>query len=1078
MHVEHTANSIDALNPSYAGKLGSGRIDTAAAVSIAPQPILTLKSTAVNGDPLGRPTQGERSSLAITLSNDWLNAMGTIGTLTTTDPLVTIHQQAASFGDIPAGGIGVSTPVYTFSVALAAGYNHSIPFLLQVSANSGVYTATLPLTITTRSANEPVGGTISENKTWTNDKTYLVQSNLVVADGVTLTIQAGTEILFTGNFNFSVGGTLIADGTQSQPIRFRGQSGNSWGRIYYYDFSVDAVTDISGTYQSGNILRWAQIENASQGIYCQANTPYITHVTLTGGGLNCTLGETAFWLQDNNLTNGVAVSRGGQVWRNNISGGSLNLSGRATVHENTVNGGITVGSSSDVQDNATDGLINAPGTSIVENNTISSGGISTGDSSIVQENEVSGGGISTGSSSSVMSNTVTGGGITLGSGCIANRNNIENATNWGISTSGSVTLTFNRIVGGANGVSLSGGIMRNNLVANNNGVGLQINGNTTLISNTFTGNKGNTIKLVFATSLILHGNNLEGNKGTYDIENLIPKTTYPVIPAKNNWWGTTSDIIIMQRIHDWKDGDLTLGQVDYSPASIDPIQNAPAYLRSVTLTPPSPVGIETVSFYLLFSKPMDFNYHPELSFIQSSGLFWRTLSDPTIPRYALGVAYPGNGKIYAIGGHDGINPIATVEEYNLSEDIWSFRANMSYARYFLGTTVGCNGKIYAINGATEGDPGSMEEYDPATDNWSIRSRIPTPRFAFGVVTAANCKIYAIGGNYDGNLSTVEEYDPETDTWITKVSMPTPRSYLGVTSANNGKIYAIGGGTSDTGNVVEEYDPTTNTWRARADMPTPRQGLAVVTANNGKIYAIGGRDNKNMDFLSSVEEYDPTTNTWTSQKSMPYAMGYLGATLANGKIYAIAWRNEELNFPYISTTDFYDLQWISEFRSRINKDISILFPRDTYTLTIKNAIGSDGIEIAPNIAYTFTVDYAGAIGDTTPPPPPEVKACAASSQDTLSASWIAHDPESAITLYRYAIGTTAGTSDMVNWTNTTDASFLRSGLGLIAGQTYYASIKARHAGGLWSTASTPPGVVAGSNQCTVSHYKIYLPSVRR
>jgi hypothetical protein len=82
---------------------------------------LVLKSTAVNGDPLGRPTQGESASLAITLSNDWLEAMGTTGNLTTSDPLVTIGQESASFGDVPAGGTGASTPVYTFTVALAAG---------------------------------------------------------------------------------------------------------------------------------------------------------------------------------------------------------------------------------------------------------------------------------------------------------------------------------------------------------------------------------------------------------------------------------------------------------------------------------------------------------------------------------------------------------------------------------------------------------------------------------------------------------------------------------------------------------------------------------------------------------------------------------------------------------------------------------------------------------------------------------------------------------------------------------------------------------------------------------------------
>ena len=131
------------------------------------------------------------------------------------------------------------------------------------------------------------------------------------------------------------------------------------------------------------------------------------------------------------------------------------------------------------------------------------------------------------------------------------------------------------------------------------------------------------------------------------------------------------------------------------------------------------------------------------------------------------------------------------------------------------------------------------------------------------------------------------------------------------------------------------------------------------------------------------------------------------------------------------------------------DINSLIPRDTYSISVTSAPDMDGIQIAPNSAYTFTVDYAGAIGDTTPPLPPLVKACGAASPDTISASWSAHDPDSTITLYRYAIGASPGGTDVVNWTNTSGTSFLRSGLSLTPGQTYYVSVKARNEGGLWS-----------------------------
>jgi len=150
------------------------------------------------------------------------------------------------------------------------------------------------------------------------------------------------------------------------------------------------------------------------------------------------------------------------------------------------------------------------------------------------------------------------------------------------------------------------------------------------------------------------------------------------------------------------------------------------------------------------------------------------------------------------------------------------------------------------------------------------------------------------------------------------------------------------------------------------------------------------------------------------------------------------------------------------------------------MTIESAAGQDQIEIAPNTEFTFTVDYAGAIGDTTVPPAPYVEACSTSSMDTLSATWSAHDPDSEITLYSYAIGTIPGGSDIINWTSSSssDTSFLLTGLGLIPGQYYYVSIKARNSGGLWSSISASPGILPGSNVCNSNLRFNYLPLIKR
>jgi hypothetical protein len=253
------------------------------------------------------------------------------------------------------------------------------------------------------------------------------------------------------------------------------------------------------------------------------------------------------------------------------------------------------------------------------------------------------------------------------------------------------------------------------------------------------------------------------------------------------------------------------------------------------------------------------------------------------------------------------------------------------------------------------------------------------------------------------------------------------------------------------------------------MPTARDELGVAAASNDRMYAIGGYNGGGP--LATVEEYDPATGTWTPRASMSTARDELGvAAASNGKIYAIGGVGagvratvEEFTPPFPSQ-GFYGGHWALPYQYRTSYDITSIVARDAYTSTVAGAIGADGIEMAPNSAYTFTVDYAGGIGDTTPPPPPIVLACGATSPDTLSAQWWAHDPDGDITLYRYAIGTAPAGTDVVNWTNTPLTATTRVSLTLVPGQTYYVSVQARNSGGLWSEPGVSNGVVAGAGSC--------------
>ncbi len=75
-----------------------------------------------------------------------------------------------------------------------------------------------------------------------------------------------------------------------------------------------------------------------------------------------------------------------------------------------------------------------------------------------------------------------------------------------------------------------------------------------------------------------------------------------------------------------------------------------------------------------------------------------------------------------------------------------------------------------------------------------------------------------------------------------------------------------------------------------------------------------------------------------------------------------------------------------------------------------------------------------------------------STTSLSANWAnSSDPHSDLTEYFYAIGTSAGATDVVNWTsNALNTSATRNGLSLTVGQTYYFSVRAADGAGIMTT----------------------------
>ena len=88
---------------------------------------------------------------------------------------------------------------------------------------------------------------------------------------------------------------------------------------------------------------------------------------------------------------------------------------------------------------------------------------------------------------------------------------------------------------------------------------------------------------------------------------------------------------------------------------------------------------------------------------------------------------------------------------------------------------------------------------------------------------------------------------------------------------------------------------------------------------------------------------------------------------------------------------------------------------------------------------------------------------------LSANWTAStDAESGIDSYWYAIGTTSGGTDVLDYTtNGTSTTVTKTSLTLTVGTTYYISVKAKNGAGLFSSVTTSDGITVESSGDTTA-----------
>lgn len=168
-----------------------------------------------------------------------------------------------------------------------------------------------------------------QDTTWTSDNTYVLDGVIIVSTGVTLTIQPGTAVKVAPEKLIRVDGTLVAQGTEAQPIVFTAKmaDGSKWAGIYFTPSAGDAIFDNNGDYRSGSILQHVELSDAEAGLTLNGRAPWIADSIFRRTATVLTMG-------------GIQPLR---VERNQINGGRFYAAGAASVLQNTLSGSNVCG---------------------------------------------------------------------------------------------------------------------------------------------------------------------------------------------------------------------------------------------------------------------------------------------------------------------------------------------------------------------------------------------------------------------------------------------------------------------------------------------------------------------------------------------------------------------------------------------------------------------------------------------------------------------------------------------------------------------------------------------------------------
>jgi hypothetical protein len=191
--------------------------------------------------------------------------------------------------------IAANDSIYVFVSVTINQTTANLPFILSdsISINYNGNTRFVQLQAYGQNANFLNTAIVTGNTMLSNNLPYIILGGILVADGATLTIPAGTKIYVHGNAPVIIDGTLIVNGTKANNVTFSGDRLDdpynnipaAWPGIYFR------------TTSKNNVVAFAVIKNAYQAVVVDdpsvnANPKLILHQTIIDNaydaGLLCT----------------------------------------------------------------------------------------------------------------------------------------------------------------------------------------------------------------------------------------------------------------------------------------------------------------------------------------------------------------------------------------------------------------------------------------------------------------------------------------------------------------------------------------------------------------------------------------------------------------------------------------------------------------------------------------------------------------------------------------------------------------------------------------------------------------------